>query len=62
MTAEPRFAVFAAVTEYETASLTVAYAGLAIAAGNMLAALERQGAALEGAIRRTAPPQAGPAE
>ena len=62
LTAAPRLAVLAAVTGYEAANLTVAYAGLAIAAGNTLAPIERQGAALEEAIRRTAPPQAGPAE
>ena len=95
------------MTEYEAASLTASYIGLAIAAGNMLAAivaaagiwvfgasmkrandqraeaaaedrkeaaedrkvtqamlaaLERQGAALEELVRRTSPPssQAGP--
>ena len=77
------------MTEYEAASLTATYIGLAIAAGNMLAAIAAAGiwvfgsamhrsnkqraeaeknrheesmTALEELIRRTSPPQPGPAE
>ena len=85
------------MTEYESASLTASHIGLAIAAGNMLAAIvaatgiwvfglamkrandqraeaeqrradaeknrhEESMTALKELIRRTSPPQAGPAE